>query len=87
MINSHAGVRMSLVKARANPITGAVVVADVVAEEFGTGDGATARQSALKAEILALCRATLPAHKVPVLLRFADGLAVTPAGKLQRHHA
>ncbi len=87
VINRHAGVRMSLVKARANPITGAVVVADVVAEEFGTGDGATARQSALKAEILALCRATLPAHKVPVLLRFADELAVTPAGKLQRHHA
>ena len=44
VINRHAGVRMSLVKARANPITGAVVVADVVAEEFGTGDGATARQ-------------------------------------------
>lgn len=86
VINRHAGVRMSLVKARANPITGAIVVADVVAEAPFAAD-AKAGQAALKAEILDLCRATLPAHKVPVLLRFADGLAVTPAGKLQRHHA
>ncbi|WP_237477214.1 ANL family adenylate-forming protein [Lichenibacterium dinghuense] len=86
VINRHAGVRMSLVKARANPITGAIVVADVVAEA-PFAEGAKAGQAALKAEILDLCRATLPAYKVPVLLRFADGLAVTPAGKLQRHHA
>ncbi len=87
VINRHAGVRMSLVKARANPITGAIVVADVVAEQsFAAGDAAT-QQSDLKRQILDLCRATLPAHKVPVLLRFAEALAVTPAGKLQRHHA
>ena len=87
VINRHAGVRMSLVKARANPITGAIVVADVVAEGTFAAEDAKARQSALKAEILELCRATLPAHKVPVLLRFADALAVTPAGKLDRRHA
>ena len=87
VINRHAGVRMSLVKARANPITGAIVVADVMAEERFAADDVKARQAVLKAEILDLCRATLPAHKVPVLLRFADALAMTPAGKLQRHHA
>ena len=85
VINRHAGVRMSLVKARANPITGAIVVADVVpAAEL---PAEVAARSALRAEILGTCRAALPAHKVPVLLRFADTLAMTSAGKLQRHHA
>ena len=46
-----------------------------------------ARQAALKREILQLCREALPEHKVPVLLRFASALAVTPAGKLARSHA
>ncbi len=87
VINRHAGVRMSLVKARANPITGSIVVADVVPEAAFPAADAARLQADLKAEILHLCRSTLPTHKVPVLLRFADGLAVTPAGKLARHHA
>ena len=87
VINRHAGVRMSLVKPRPNPITGAIVVADVVPERaFPDGD-APRSQAGLKAEILDLCRATLPNHKVPVLLRFVEALAVTPAGKLARQHA
>ena len=93
VINRHAGVRMSLVKGRNNPITGSVVVADVVPNEVeagGSGVAAadvTARQATLKREILQLCREVLPEHKVPVLLRFASALAVTPAGKLARSHA
>ena len=87
VINRHAEVRMSLVKARANPITGAIVVADVVPERGFSAEDAPDRQASLKAEILHLCRSTLPVHKVPVLLRFAESLAVTPAGKLARHHA
>lgn len=85
VINRHAAVRMSLVRARANPITGAVVVADIVPEAPFADAGAA--QAGLKAEILELCRAALPAHKVPVLLRFAEALAVTPAGKLARQNA
>ena len=92
VINRHAGVRMSLVKGRSNPITGSIVVADVVPHEVepdGTVTSAdtTARQATLKREILQLCRELLPEHKVPVLLRFASTLAVTPAGKLARAHA
>ena len=87
VINRHGAVRMSLVKARANPITGAIVVADVVAKRPFPAEDVEGRKAAMKSEILGLCRATLPAHKVPVLLRFTDALAVTPAGKLQRHHA
>ncbi len=86
VINRHIGVRMSLVKARANPITGAIVVAEVVPEE-AFAEGEAARQTKLKAEILQICREALPSHKVPVLLRFATSLAVTAAGKLDRAHA
>lgn len=92
VINRHAGVRMSLVKGRNNPITGSIVVADVVPNE-DQDDGevasaaAAARQAVLKREILQLCREALPEHKVPVLLRFASALVVTPAGKLARSHA
>ena len=91
VINRHSGVRMSLVKGRNNPITGSIVVADVVPNEDAASGvpsaDVTARQATLKREILQLCRETLPDHKVPVLLRFASALAVTPAGKLARSHA
>jgi acyl-CoA synthetase (AMP-forming)/AMP-acid ligase II len=78
VINRHPAVRMSLVKGRRNPITGAIVVADVVAE--GSDDS-------LKDEILADCRAALPAFKVPTSIRFVDRLAVTAGGKLERRVA
>jgi acyl-coenzyme A synthetase/AMP-(fatty) acid ligase len=79
VINRHPGVRMSLVKGRRNPITGAIVVADVVTS--GAPDEAT------KAEILDLCRAALPPFKTPTAIRFVDALAVTPGGKLERRVA
>jgi len=34
--------------------------------------------------ILAACRATLPAFKVPALLRFVPSLTLTAGGKLSR---
>ena len=86
VINRHDRVRMSLVKPRANPITGAIVVADVVLAD-GAPAPADPAAAAIKGEILALCRAELPQHKVPVLVRFIDRLDVTAAGKLARAHA
>ena len=77
-INAHPDVRMSLVKARRSPLTGALVVAEVVAR-----DGA-APDAALKAAILELCRQRLPAHKVPALVKFVPALPLTAAGKLSR---
>lgn len=77
VINCHPGVRMSRVSGRKSPITGAIVIADVVA---AANDNAT-----LKEEILALCREKLPAFKVPVLLRFVAALELTAGGKLSRH--
>ena len=78
-LNAHAAVRASRVFARKNPITGALVVADVVLrEERGPDPG-------LEREILAACRARLPAHMTPSRLRFVADLPITGAGKVARH--
>ena len=85
VINRHARVRMSLVRGKTNPITGSIVVADVVLN--GDPDAAATEHAHLKSEILTICRSELPQHKVPVLVRFIPKLDVTPAGKLARPHA
>jgi acyl-coenzyme A synthetase/AMP-(fatty) acid ligase len=83
VINRHAEVRMSCAKSRRSPITGAIVVADVVlSSESDTGRG-----DAIKGEILADCRACLAPHKVPAMIRFVPALDVTAAGKLARSDA
>ena len=82
-LNRHPMVRMALVKARRNPLTGALVAAEVVRT-----DAALAMDEAeLKSSILALCRETLAPHKAPAVLKFVDSLAVTAGGKLDRQHA
>ena len=78
-LNAHAAVRASRVFARKNPITGALVAAEVVLRE-----GVSMRDG-LSAEILSACRATLPAHKTPSFLRFVSELPITDGGKLARH--
>jgi acyl-coenzyme A synthetase/AMP-(fatty) acid ligase len=80
VINRDPRVRMSLVKPRANPFTGSIIVADVVLN--GSMD-----EAAMRADILAGCRATLPQHKVPALVRFVPSLELGASGKLVRHHA
>jgi acyl-coenzyme A synthetase/AMP-(fatty) acid ligase len=83
VINRHASVRMSRARSRKSPITGAIVVADVVLAD-GTEAG---RKEVIGSEILAQCRAALAAHKVPAMIRFVEQLDVTPAGKLARADA
>ncbi|WP_297297042.1 AMP-binding protein [uncultured Methylovirgula sp.] len=84
VINRHAAVKMSLVSARRNPITGAIVVADVVLHDPALLGEAS---DALKQDILAFCRAALPVHKVPAAVKFVPSLEMTPAGKLVRQNA
>jgi acyl-coenzyme A synthetase/AMP-(fatty) acid ligase len=87
VINRHPGVRMSRVAARKNPVTGAVVGAEVVlAIENGDGLGAGGVETT-KAEILASCRRALAPHKVPASIRIVNSLDVTPSGKLGRRDA
>jgi len=82
VINRHADVRMSRAKSRKSPITGAIVVADVVLAE-----GAVDRAKDIREQILTECRAHLASHKVPAVIRFVEALDVTPAGKLARADA
>jgi len=83
VINGHPEALMSRAKSRRSPITGSIVVADVVLTE---GSDAT-RSDAIRNEILSECRAKLAAHKVPAMIRFVAALDVTPAGKLARADA
>jgi acyl-coenzyme A synthetase/AMP-(fatty) acid ligase len=83
VLNADPRVRMSLVRARRNPITGAVVVADVVL----ANPTSPAASDAVKRDLLDACRRNLAAHKVPALLRFVPSLEFTAAGKLVRPDA
>ena len=80
VINSHEGVLMSLVYARKNPFTGALVVADVVLAE----PALASNHDAIRQDIIALCQARLPRQKQPAFLKFVSSLPLTPAGKLSR---
>jgi acyl-coenzyme A synthetase/AMP-(fatty) acid ligase len=85
VINRHPDVRLSLVRPKKNPITGSVVIAEVVLAESLVGNGTDARKSEVKGEILALCRENLTQFKVPVAISFVPSLAMTNSGKLARH--
>jgi len=87
VLNSDSRVRISLVRARRNPITGAIVVADVVLTDEASAAPDTQALDQIKHELLGACRRALPAHKVPSLLRFVPSLELTPAGKLVRPSA
>jgi acyl-coenzyme A synthetase/AMP-(fatty) acid ligase len=82
VINGHPEVEMSLVHTKKNPITGALVVADVVLKNAPQAAG-----SDLRIDILRHCREVLPSHKVPATINFVPALAVADTGKLIRFHA
>jgi acyl-CoA synthetase (AMP-forming)/AMP-acid ligase II len=86
VINRHPAVRMSVVRGRSNPITGAVVTAEVALVDPQAA-GSPELKSALRTSIIALCRAALPPHKAPATIKFVPELAVTAGGKLDRTHA
>jgi len=83
VINRHPVVAMSLVRAKKNPITGALVVADVVLKAMTTDNGAGTQQG----DILQFCRAELDPHKVPTAINIVSMLTIGESGKLVRRHA
>jgi acyl-coenzyme A synthetase/AMP-(fatty) acid ligase len=87
VLNAHSRVRMSLVRARRNPILGAVVVADVVLGDESAEYTAAPDNDRIKAELLDACRQALAPHKVPSTVRFVPNLELTAAGKLVRPSA
>jgi acyl-coenzyme A synthetase/AMP-(fatty) acid ligase len=84
VLNRHPQVRLSLVKTKKNPITGALVVADVLLKDPATREGEQARE--LQQTIKQFCRESLAPHKVPETIRFVPALAISETGKLVRRH-
>ena len=80
VINQHPCVLMTRVHGRRNPITGALVAADVVIRP-SVAEGLS---QTIMDEILEACRQALAAHKVPVTLREVASLEVGGSGKLLR---
>ncbi|HLW25959.1 MAG TPA: fatty acid--CoA ligase family protein, partial [Steroidobacteraceae bacterium] len=83
VLNAHPWVRMSLVRARGSPITGALVAADVVLADELVGAGRPL-PGQLERELTESCRQRLAPHKVPALIRFVPSLEVSASGKLVR---
>src|SRR6185312_5333586 len=78
VINRHPAVRQSRVSGRKSPITGAIVVAEIV-----LADGQAPEEA--KEEILRLCRANLKPFQVPAMVRPVARLELSAGGKLVRH--
>jgi acyl-coenzyme A synthetase/AMP-(fatty) acid ligase len=82
IINRHQAVQMSRAKSRRSPITGSIVIADVVLAADCIG-----REQEIREQILRDCRSQLAIYKVPAVIRFVEALDVTPTGKLARSDA
>jgi acyl-coenzyme A synthetase/AMP-(fatty) acid ligase len=75
---THPAVLAARVRAQANPITGAIVTAEIVVKD------PAAKTDRLRHEIIEASRARLAPHKVPALLRFVTALEMLPSGKMAR---
>ena len=84
VINRHPQVRMSLVRPKASPVTGSIVIADVVLKPERKDE--CRELAAVKGDILKFCRDALPRHKVPAAISFVSALDVAATGKLARRH-
>lgn len=85
VINRHPEVLMSWVRSKKSPITGALVVADVVLRS--NGGSSELELSQVRDDILLLCHQTLSAYKVPAVIKVVSSLAVSDAGKVMRSNA
>lgn len=71
------GVRAARVFGKPNPVLGALVAAEIVAEP-GTD------QAALRARIMERCQLHLQRYKTPALISFKEDFELTSAGKMKR---
>jgi acyl-coenzyme A synthetase/AMP-(fatty) acid ligase len=83
VINAHPDVRISRVKGRRSPISGMVVVAEVVPVDDLDEHG----ESRVRDEILATCDRQLERYKIPMRITFVAALPMTSGGKLARDEA
>jgi acyl-coenzyme A synthetase/AMP-(fatty) acid ligase len=82
VLNRHSQVRLSRVKTKKNPITGALVVADVLLQDPFPPEEGRARE--LQQALKQFCRESLAPHKVPAAINFVPALAISETGKLVR---
>jgi len=82
VINQHPAVQVSRVSGRRNPITGAIVVAEIVTIPEGRLDPACFER--IRQEVFELCRSQLKAHEVPAMIRNVPRLDIGLSGKLER---
>jgi acyl-coenzyme A synthetase/AMP-(fatty) acid ligase len=75
-----------MVKAKKSPITGALVIADVVLKS-SPGKVYGGSDVAIEREILQFCRGELDAHKVPAAINIVPMLTIGESGKLVRRNA
>jgi acyl-coenzyme A synthetase/AMP-(fatty) acid ligase len=85
VINQHPGVEMSLVRAKKNPITGSIVVADIVLKKYDRHQSSVDEEAAVKSEISKMCRAALTTYKIPVTVNVVPALPIGATGKVVRH--
>jgi acyl-CoA synthetase (AMP-forming)/AMP-acid ligase II len=85
VINRHPEVQISLVRAKKSPITGALVVADVVLNPDPSS--ADRDVNAIRDDILLRCRETLSLYKVPAAIHIVPALIVATSGKVLRRDA
>ena len=85
VINQHPRVEMSLVRAKKNPITGSIVVADIVLKKYDHQQSTVDEEAAVKSEISKMCRAALTTHKIPVTVNVVPALRIGATGKVVRH--
>lgn len=84
VINRHPRIQLSRVGSRKSPITGAIVVADIVLRTPQSDNTAPLEPDWLKTDVADYCRKRLPPHKVPSAIRIVPSLEIAPSGKLVR---
>jgi acyl-coenzyme A synthetase/AMP-(fatty) acid ligase len=83
VLHRHPDVLMAMAWGRKSPITGSLVVAEIVPRDSRRGE----EHAALVVDILAFCKGRLPAHKVPATIKVSAALPIAESGKLSRRHA
>ncbi len=84
VINEHPAVHTSRVSGRPSPITGAIVVAEIV---MRPADAAGQDFATVRREVRELCQSRLPRHQVPMTFQEVRSLDVAASGKMARVHA
>jgi acyl-CoA synthetase (AMP-forming)/AMP-acid ligase II len=85
VVSRHPDVDLCIARARKNPLTGSLIVVDIVLRAAPSpGDR---QKRSVQEEVLQLCRDTLPPHKVPAAVNVVSGLEVASSGKVMRRNA